>query len=229
MAGFPCSALLALYLTAIIILEGAVLSVERKGTQNATVPGSNVSLAALAETSRKHRSENGQSQDQVKDDNGHGCPNCRNKNDDEDDLSEDSELYKFRIEMIKAKILAKLQLDRAPVLKKKPNESKIAELLANLNLIGEDDEENQPQDFEEEYYGRTTKIIVFSEKGRRCNLVRSNVIMSELLSSDIVYRGHALVLSFVIHVFLAVFGKVGWSRGQQLKYFCIFLANSRAS
>lgn len=79
---------------------------------------------------------------------------------------QESAVYKLRIEMIKAKILAKLQLDRAPVIKEKPKESRIAALLSNLNLIGEENDENQANDSEDEYYGKTTKIIVFSEKAK---------------------------------------------------------------
>lgn len=84
---------------------------------------------------------------------------------------QESAVYKLRIEMIKAKILAKLQLDRAPVIKEKPKESRIAALLSNLDLIGEENDENQANDSEDEYYGKTTKIIVFSEKGRGRSLV----------------------------------------------------------
>ena len=80
----------------------------------------------------------------------------------------DSAMYWLRIEMIKAKILAKLQMDKVPVIKEKPKESKIKELLASLNLIGEDDVDEIREEEERDYFGRTTKIIVFSEKGRRC-------------------------------------------------------------
>lgn len=79
---------------------------------------------------------------------------------------QESAVYKLRIEMIKAKILAKLQLDRAPVIKEKPKENRITALLSNLNLIGEENDENQANDSEDEYYGKTTKIIVFSEKAK---------------------------------------------------------------
>lgn len=130
---------------------------QNKATRNVTMPGSNASRA-LGKTQRTIPAENGQLQVV----NGLG-----NNNHAQDDFSEDSAVYKLRIEMIKAEILAKLQLDRQPVLKEKPNESRIAALLANLNLIEEENEENQLEDAEEEYYGKTTKIIVFSEKGRR--------------------------------------------------------------
>ena len=78
-------------------------------------------------------------------------------------------MYWLRIEMIKAKILAKLQMDKVPVIKEKPKESKIKELLASLNLIGEDDVDDKKEEEDGDYFGRTTKIIVFSEKGRRCS------------------------------------------------------------
>jgi len=156
MAGFPCSAFITLHVTAIIILQGAAISVQNKATRNVTMPGSNASRA-LGKTQRTIPAENGQLQV------GSGLGN---NNHAQDDFSEDSAVYKLRIEMIKAEILAKLQLDRQPVLKEKPNESRIAALLANLNLIEEENEENQLEDAEEEYYGKTTKIIVFSEKGR---------------------------------------------------------------
>ena len=77
-------------------------------------------------------------------------------------------MYWLRIEIIKAKILAKLQT-KVPVKKEKPMESKIKELLASLNLIGEDDVDEKKEEEERDYFGRTTKIIVFSEKGRRCS------------------------------------------------------------
>ena len=162
MAGFPCSAFLALHLTAIIILQGA----QSKATQRATMPNSNATRALAAEEQpRIIPAENGPTQDQNQVDNGQGCPNCKNK--DEDDFAEDSAEYKIRIEMIKAKILEKLQLDREPVLVEKPKENRIAALLANLNLIDEGDKENEQDESEDEFYGKATKIIVFSEKGRR--------------------------------------------------------------
>ena len=78
-------------------------------------------------------------------------------------------MYWLRIEMIKPKILAKLQMDKVPVIKDKPEESKIKELLASLNLIGEDDVDEKKEEEEMDYFGRTTKIIVLIEKGRRCS------------------------------------------------------------
>ena len=78
-------------------------------------------------------------------------------------------MYWLRIEMIKAKILAKLQMDEVLVIEEKPKERKIKELLASLNLIGEDDVDEKKEEEERDYFGRTTKIIVFSEKGRRCS------------------------------------------------------------
>ena len=84
-------------------------------------------------------------------------------------MSEDSAMYWLRIEIIKAKILAKLQRDKVPVIKEEPMESKIKELLVSLNLIGEDDVDEKKEEEERDYFGRITKIIVFSEKGRRCS------------------------------------------------------------
>ena len=76
-------------------------------------------------------------------------------------------MYWLKIEMIKAKILAKLQMDTVPVIKEKPKESKIKDLLASLNLFGKDDVDEKKEEEERDYFGRTTKIIVFSKKGRR--------------------------------------------------------------
>lgn len=165
MAGFPCSGFFTLYLTAITFLQGVAMSVDPTSTISAaTMPGSNVSFAGT-KTSRTNPVENGQPQGEGHVDNGQGCPNCNNNN--VDDYSEKTEIYNLRIAMIKARILAKLQMDRTPVLKQKPKDSRIAALLSNLNLIEENYQESEPQDSkEEEYYGKTTKIIVFSTKGK---------------------------------------------------------------
>lgn len=64
-----------------------------------------------------------------------------------------------------------------------------------------------------DYFGTTTKITVFIEKGRRCSQQQfeylNSIVMSERFSLDTLYRGHALVLStvFVIGVFSRFFVK----------------------
>ena len=72
----------------------------------ATMPGSNVSFAGTKPSSETDSQGQGQ---------GHvdkGCPNCNNNN--IDDYSETTEIYNLRIKMIKARILAKLQMDKTP-------------------------------------------------------------------------------------------------------------------
>ena len=165
MARLTCSARLALYLTTMIILERAASRVQGKASPNETTPDSNSSIAVLSKTARELpdkfiRSLNHHQQQQQQ-----GGIDYH----DQDDMSEDSAMYWLRIEMIKAKILAKLQMDKVPVIKEKPKESKIKELLANLNLMGEGDVDEKKEEEERDYFGRTTKIIVFSEKGRRCS------------------------------------------------------------
>ena len=165
MARLTYSARLALYLTTIIILERAASRVQGKASPNATTPDSNSSIAVLSKTARELpdkfiRSLNHQQQKQQ-----HGGIDYH----DQDDMSEDSAMYWLRIEMIKVKILAKLQMDKVPVIKEKQKESQIKELLASLNLIGEDDVDEKKEEEEMDYFGRTTKIIVFIEKGRRCS------------------------------------------------------------
>ena len=165
MARLTYSARLALYLTTIIILERAASRVQGKASPNATTPDSNSSIAVLSKTARELldkfiRSLNHQQQKQQQ----QGGIDYH----DQDDMSEDSAMYWLRIEMIKVKILAKLQMDKVPVIKEKQKESKIKELLASLNLTGEDDVDEKKEEEERNYFGRTTKIIVFSEKGRRC-------------------------------------------------------------
>ena len=166
MARLAYSTRLALYLTTMIILERAASRVQGKASPNATTPDSNSSIAVLSKTARELpdkfiRSLNHQQQKQQQ----QGGIDYH----DQDDMSEDSAMYWLRIEMIKAKILAKLQMDKVPVTKEKPKESKIKELLASLNLIGEDDVDDKKEEEDGDYFGRTTKIIVFSEKGRRCS------------------------------------------------------------
>ena len=165
MARLAYSARLALYLTTMIILERAASRVQGKASPNATTPDSNSSIAVLSKTARELpdkfiRSLNHQQQKQQQ----QGGIDYH----DQDDMSEDSAMYWLRIEMIKVKILAKLQMDKVPVIKEKQKESKIKELLASLNLTGEDDVDEKKEEEERNYFGRTTKIIVFSEKGRRC-------------------------------------------------------------
>ena len=166
MARLAYSTRLALYLTTMIILERAASRVQGKASPNATTPDSNSSIAVLSKTARELpdkfiRSLNHQQQKQQQ----QGGIDYH----DRDDMSEDSAMYWLRIEMIKVKILAKLQMDKVPVIKEKQKESKIKELLASLNLIGEDDVDEKKEEEEMDYFGTTTKIIVFIEKGRRCS------------------------------------------------------------
>ena len=166
MAGFPCRGFFTLYITAMTFLQGAAMSVDPTATISAaTMPGSNVSFAGT----KTPVQTDGQSQGKVHADNGLGCPNCNNN--DIEDYSENTEIYNLRIKMIKARILAKLQMDGTPVLKQKSKDSRIAALLSNLNLIEENYPESEPDDTkEDDYYGKTTKIIVFSAKGEWVNL-----------------------------------------------------------
>lgn len=139
------------------------MSMDRTSVPAATVPGSNVSLEQ-AKTPTLISTEHRDSKEVKHVDNGQNCPNCdKNK----DDYPEDSEMYELRIAMIKAKILQKLHMDKEPVLKEKAKDKKIAALLLNLNLIGGNEEESEPEESDDESYGQTTKIIVFSEKGKR--------------------------------------------------------------
>ena len=164
MARLAYSTRLALYLTTMILLEKADSRVQGIASPNAVTPDSDSSIAVLSKTARELpdkfiQSPNQQQQQQQ------GCIDYH----DQDDMSEDSAMYSLRIEIIKAKILAKLQRDKVPVIKEKPMESKIKELLASLNLTGEDDVDEKKEEEERDYFGRTTKIIVFSEKDRRCS------------------------------------------------------------
>ena len=168
MARLTYSARLALYLTTIIILERAASRVQGKASPNATTPDSNSSIAVLSKTARELPDKfiwslNHQQQKQQQ----QGGIDYHNQ----DDMSEDSAKYWLRIEIFKVKILAKLQMDKVPVIKEKQKESKIKELLASLNLIGEDDVDEKKEEEEMDYFGTTTKIIVFIEKGirRRCS------------------------------------------------------------
>ena len=160
MARLAYSTRLALYLTTMIFLKKAASRVQGIASPNAATPDSNSSIAVLSKTAwelpdKFIQSLNHQQQGGI-------------DYYDQDDVSEDSAMYWLRIEIIKAKILAKLQT-KVPVKKEKPMESKIKELLASLNLIGEDDVDEKKEEEERDYFGRTTKIIVFSEKGRRCS------------------------------------------------------------
>ena len=148
MARLTYSARLALYLTTIIILERAASRVQGKASPNATTPDSNSSIAVLSKTARELpdkfiRSLNHQQQKQQQ----HGGIDYH----DQDDMSEDSAMYWLRIEMIKVKILAKLQMDKVPVIKEKQKESKIKELLASLNLTGGDDVDEKKEEEERNY------------------------------------------------------------------------------
>lgn len=151
---------MALYLTAIVFPQGAGLSLETEASRGGKMPDSTSGPVIMSQPSRNISLLNGKSRDSLQNNTDKGCPNCNNNEDEESDL------YKVRIEMIKAKLLAKLQLDKEPVLKQKPKELRIAALLSNLNLIGEENNHKEPDDSEDEYYGKTTQIIVFSEKGR---------------------------------------------------------------
>ena len=159
------SARLALFLTTMIILERAASRVQGKASPNAATPDSNSSLTAVSgsKTTRGLPDKFIQSLNHLQQQLQGGIDHH-----DQDDMSEDSAMYWLRIEMIKVKILAKLQMDKVPVIKEKQKESKIKELLASLNLTGEDDVDEKKEEEERNYFGRTTKIIVFSEKGRRC-------------------------------------------------------------
>ena len=159
------SARLALFLTTMIILERAASRVQGKASPNAATPDSNSSLTAVSgsKTTRGLPDKFIQSLNHLQQQLQGGIDHH-----DQDDMSEDSAMYWLRIEMIKVKILAKLQMDKVPVIKEKQKESKIKELLASLNLTGEDDVDEKKEEEERNYIGRTTKIIVFSEKGRRC-------------------------------------------------------------
>ena len=173
MARLAYSTRLALYLTTMIFLKKAASRVQGIASPNAATPDSNSSIAVLSKTARELpvkfiQSLNHQQQSGI-------------DYHDQDDVSEDSAMYWLRIEIIKAKILAKLQT-KVPVKKEKPMESKIKELLASLNLIGEDDVDEKKEEEERDYFGRTTKIIVFSEKGRRCSQLPCE--QSLLRSSD---------------------------------------------
>ena len=158
------SARLALFLTTMIILERAASRVQGKASPNAATPDSNSSLTAvLSKTTRGLPDKFIQSLNHLQQQQQDGIDHHY-----QDDMSEDSAMYWLRIEMIKVKILAKLQMDKVPVIKEKQKESKIKELLASLNLTGEDDVDEKKEEEERNYFRRTTKIIVFSEKGRRC-------------------------------------------------------------
>ena len=159
------SARLALFLTTMIILERAASRVQGKASPNAATPDSNSSLTAVSgsKTTRGLPDKFIQSLNHLQQQLQGGIDHH-----DQDDMSENSAMYWLRIEMIKVKILAKLQMDKVPVIKEKQKESKIKELLASLNLTGEDDVDEKKEEEERNYFGRTTKIIVFSEKGRRC-------------------------------------------------------------
>ena len=159
MVGFPCSAFLALSM-AIIFLQGAATSIDSPATQVAAMPSSNISYAGSAVQRRTFTPPSISQHDRQQDVGRlNSCQNCSSHNDN------DSPAYKLRIEIIKAKILEKLQMDKAPVLKHKRRDSHMATLLANLNLIQQKNAKDQSKDSSEEYFGTTTKIIVFSERG----------------------------------------------------------------
>lgn len=113
------------------------------------MPGSNSS--ELTTSSHNEKS------DALKSETNQDCPNCN------DDTKVNKKLLatELRIQMIKEKILAKLQLDREPVLAQNLTELKFSTVLSNLNLI---EDKNEPIHNGEEYYAKTTQIIVFSEE-----------------------------------------------------------------
>lgn len=160
MAGFSCSAILALYLTAITFPVGDALSVNRdKAT---TSPSSNTSLAHV-KTPTSIPTSNGYVQDQK--------PTASGNN---DLYTEDSDMYKLRIEIIKAKILKKLQMDKQPVVHiEKTKDKMIADLLLSLNLIDMNDDDSETEEYEDRKYDKTSKLIVFGEKGKRNNFACS--------------------------------------------------------
>ena len=219
MAGFSCSAILTLYLTAIVFLQGADLSLETKATQDLTMPSrSNSSGAAFNKPLRiisphNEKSEN-TSQIQAK----RGCANC-SKNYNE---KNGSDLHNLRIEMIKAKLLAKLQLEKEPVLKHKPKELRIAALLSNLNLIEEENDENEPEYDEDEYYGKTTQIILFSEKGRSQRFICEKIMFFHVgtFFLQILYiEVMAWSRVGIIQVFFRGFNNIGSVKRASVKFF----------
>ena len=160
----PSSAFLTIYLTAIVFPQAADLSLSTKTTQDLTMPGSNSS--ELTTSSHNEKS------DALKSETNQDCPNCN------DDTKVNKKLLatELRIQMIKEKILAKLQLDREPVLAQNLTELKFSTVLSNLNLI---EDKNEPIHNGEEYYAKTTQIIVFSEEGKRKSLVDGKISLSE--------------------------------------------------
>ena len=176
MARLAYSTRLALYLTTMIFLKKAASRVQGIASPNAATPNSNSSIPVLSKTARELPDKFIQSLNHQR----QGGIDYH----DQDDVSEDSAMYWLRIEIIKAKILAKLQT-KVPVKKEKPMESKIKELLASLNLIGEDDVDEKKEEEERDYFGRTTKIIVFSEKGRRCSQLPCEQSSSILLDKSV--------------------------------------------
>ena len=101
MARLAYSTRLALYLTTMIFLKKAASRVQGIASPNAATPDSNSSIAVLSKTARELpvkfiQSLNHQQQGGI-------------DYHDQDDVSEDCAMYWLRIEIIKAKILAKLQ------------------------------------------------------------------------------------------------------------------------
>ena len=154
------SAFLTLYLIAIAFPQGAYLSLETKTTQDEKMFVSNPYRAA--QPSKSTSSRKSEAPSLQKDTMQHRCPSCNDSAKENEDLL----VTKQRIEMIKAKILEKLQMDKEPEVSQNFKEARIAALLSKLNLIGEENKENQPESPEDGFYGKTTQIITFSEEGK---------------------------------------------------------------
>ena len=154
------SAFLTLYLIAIAFPQGAYLSLETKTTQDEKMFVSNPYRAA--QPSKSTSSQKSEAPSLQKDTMQHRCPSCNDSAKENEDLL----VTKQRIEMIKAKILEKLQMDKEPEVSQNFKEARVAALLSKLNLIGEENKENQPESPEDGFYGKTTQIITFSEEGK---------------------------------------------------------------
>ncbi|KAK2556664.1 Growth/differentiation factor 8 [Acropora cervicornis] len=154
------SAFLTLYLIAIAFPQGAYLSLETKTTRDEKTFVSNPYRAA--QPSKSTSSQKSEEPSLQKDTMQHRCPSCNDSAKENEDLL----VTKQRIEMIKAKILEKLQMDKEPEVSQNFKEARIAALLSKLNLIGEENKENQPESPEDGFYGKTTQIITFSEEDK---------------------------------------------------------------
>lgn len=159
------SAFLTVYLIVIAFPQGAYLSLEDKTAQDEKMFVSN--LYRAAQPSKSISSQKSEQPSLQKDTMQHHCPSCN----DGDKENEDLLVTKQRIEMIKAKILEKLQIDKEPEINQNFKEARIAALLSKLNLINEENDKNQPESPGDGFYGKTTQIITFSEEGKRTPFV----------------------------------------------------------